>query len=131
MNLANYKTSTDYSLLWELAQENEIVCVVGDALPKAHYNNGYLEVREGTFLFICSRAIEPFIQQCKNKNLKWLVPEVVGESSMQYALDTIAFIDRECSLCRPYSTLPDRIQKLIHDRGQGYSNWQPEESGEK
>ena len=38
------------------------------------------------------------------------------ESRLQYALDTIALIDRECSLCHPYIKLPDRVQKLINDR---------------
>jgi hypothetical protein len=38
------------------------------------------------------------------------------ESKLLYALDTINLIDRECSLCKPFNTLPDRIQVLIHAR---------------
>ena len=30
------------------------------------------------------------------------------------AANLIDMIDRECSLCAPYKTLPDRVQKLIH-----------------
>ena len=30
------------------------------------------------------------------------------------AADMIDLIDRECSLCKPYRTLPDRVQGLIH-----------------
>jgi len=35
-----------------------------------------------------------------------------------YANDTINLIDRECSLCAPYKTLPDRVQNLISEREQ-------------
>ena len=31
------------------------------------------------------------------------------------AADLIDLIDRECSLCKPYRTLPDRVQGLIHE----------------
>jgi len=31
------------------------------------------------------------------------------------AADMIDLIDRECSLCKPYRTLPDRVQGLIHN----------------
>ena len=37
--------------------------------------------------------------------------------TLQHALDTIALVDRECSLCQPYLTLPDRVQRLIRKRG--------------
>lgn len=29
-------------------------------------------------------------------------------------IDMIDMIDRECSLCLPHRTLPDRAQRLIH-----------------
>ena len=47
------------------------------------------------------------------------VPKPTGEpdeTKLQHALDTIASIDRECSLCQPYLTLPDRVQGLIYER---------------
>lgn len=34
---------------------------------------------------------------------------------MNEAADMIDLIDRECSLCKPYRTLPDRVQGLIHN----------------
>ena len=38
-----------------------------------------------------------------------------GEASdaLRKAGDLVGMIDRECSLCKPYKTLPDRVQTLI------------------
>ncbi|MFA5187543.1 MAG: hypothetical protein WC551_13775 [Patescibacteria group bacterium] len=34
----------------------------------------------------------------------------------EYARDTVSLIDRECSLCELFKTLPDRVQSLIRQR---------------
>ena len=40
-------------------------------------------------------------------------PEYTKEL-LNRSANLIDFIDRECSLCAPYETLADRVQKLIH-----------------
>jgi hypothetical protein len=49
----------------------------------------------------------------QNMRLRARIDELEANATETAAM--IAMIDRECSLCKPYRTLPDRVQGLIHN----------------
>ena len=88
--IAKYKTSRDYSLLWDLAQDQSIVCVVDYRFGPADEGPACRDVchtlKPGYFLEVSARGIgyvtaaniSEFTQQCESLNLEWFPPAEVA-----------------------------------------------------
>jgi hypothetical protein len=77
-NLDNYKFSTDYYKLYDLAKKQSIICEVDyhncRDIAQTIYTeyDDYLSVSARGISYISSFSKEEFISACEHLNLKWL-----------------------------------------------------------
>lgn len=77
----NYHFSKDYSLLWELAQKQEVICVIGRKLLKAQKSNldTTALVSGSGFYYSETDNISHFIEACEYYKVQFLIPGEVEE----------------------------------------------------
>ena len=65
--------------------------------------------------FICSPDLPDRLRVCVDMGKADAAHPAYTIELLNEAANLIDMIDRECSLCKPYRTLPDRVQGLIHN----------------
>ena len=66
-DIQNYETSRDYERLWELAQEQSVVCFMDSLIERTRMAS---MVDPGTV----NMNQADFIAQCRRRNVAWIVP---------------------------------------------------------
>ena len=140
MNLANYKTSRDYALLWELAQENNIVCFVDydtDIVDVCEtlWNGSSVQLSVRGFSYIYTRSKDAFVDICTSKNLQWIIPVDIDKSCPLYAdykesCEALKARRKEIETCKncANNTAADPSDCLSCDGD--LSNWKPIQESE-
>ena len=77
-----YPKSQDYELLWDLAQDYQVICLVDyrrdsgrQDVAKAWVQNGIWQIGARGIGYIWAESKEDFVNQCRARNVSWLVAE--------------------------------------------------------
>ena len=88
--ITGYPTSTDYEALWELAQRQSVVCLVGYrmdynphlldvaqtiAVPDDSGNKFAVDIACRGISYVQGFGKKDFIEQCQKAKVQWLVPQ--------------------------------------------------------
>ena len=78
--ITGYVTSRDYNQLWELAENQSIVCLSSHGVGQTIEDDGYREIIfRVTEVF--AWKIDDFVEQCKRLKIEFIVPNKMGEET--------------------------------------------------
>jgi len=88
-NVTGYKTSTDYERLWDLAQEQSVVCITDIVFSDGYTlrdvcqtlgGKGRVELSCRGTCYIYANEKREFAASCRQRHVEWIVPNTKHNS---------------------------------------------------